>query len=219
MSIRDVLDQRGITEILHFTTNRALVGCLHTKLLLSRKRLPEEAYLEHILMVNCATRKDTAWLDYVNLSISWVNPRLFGISRNAWHRGKDLWWCVLAFDPVIATHPGVHFTTTNNMYTSVQRGMGQAAFEALFAPSILQYVERGYAKRVQRPPGYPAKHPTDPQAEVLYPGAVSIEYLSCVYVPDDDTQDRAMADLYMFDNETKVVVRPELFDSNATPTE
>ena len=222
MSITDLVKRRGITDILHFTTNRALVGCLQTGALLSRERLPKEAYLEHILMMNCAARKDIGWLDYVNLSVSWVNPRLFGISRDAWHRGKDLWWCVLVFDPIITTHPGVHFTTTNNMYSGVQRGTGEAGFDALFAPSVVQYVDwqsKRPTSTITRLVGYPEKHPTDPQAEVLYPKSLSLEYLTAVYVPNEDTQDRAMADLYMFDNDTKVIVRPELFGSNAKPVD
>jgi hypothetical protein len=57
----------------------------------------------------------------VNLSISRINARLFNISAKNWHRALDGWWAVLSFDPLILTHDGVVFATTNNAYPGVIR--------------------------------------------------------------------------------------------------
>src|SRR4051794_41099389 len=143
MSIADEIQRRGITEVLHFTTNRGIVGTLANGALLSRYRLPQEKYLEHVLHVNAAIRPEAAaffdksqnWLDYVNLSISEINARYFAVS-NRWHQNKNVWWGILAFDPQIMTHDGVVFATTNNSYDLCIRKEGIKGFEGLFAQRI-----------------------------------------------------------------------------------
>src|SRR3954469_23794344 len=104
MSISEEVKRRGISEVLHFTTNRGLVGILATEKLLSRRRLKEEDYLQFILHNNALVRqeelphfdKSQDWLDFVNLSISEINSSYFGFSGN-WAHNQDLWWCILAF--------------------------------------------------------------------------------------------------------------------------
>ena len=89
MTISDEIKYRGICEILHFTTNRGIVGTLAKKALLSRYRLPQEAYLQHVLRLNAEHRqegmayfdKSKNWLDYVNLSISEINVRYLKVSK------------------------------------------------------------------------------------------------------------------------------------------
>ena len=49
---------RGISEILHFTTNRGLLGTLVSKKLLSRYRLTDDKLLQHILYPNAAIRPE-----------------------------------------------------------------------------------------------------------------------------------------------------------------
>lgn len=98
MTIADSVQQRGIAEVLHFTTNRGIIGTLATGALLSRHLLPQEKYLHHVLHVNAASRpeslrdfdKSQNWLDYVNLSISEINRRYFEFSSR-WHKDSDIW--------------------------------------------------------------------------------------------------------------------------------
>ena len=71
-------EDRNIQEILHFTTNRGLLGTLVSKQLLSRCRLSDDKLLQHILYPNAVIRheeyeffdKEQNWIDFVNLSIS-----------------------------------------------------------------------------------------------------------------------------------------------------
>src|SRR5262249_11051810 len=116
MNIRDVISRRRITEVLHFTTNNGLLGILATKAVKSRNRLPHDAQLEYLFLPNTDYRKDTDWVDYVNLSVSRVNDRFLDWSRRR-PRSEKLFWCILAFSPTILSHSGVHFATTNNIYT------------------------------------------------------------------------------------------------------
>jgi hypothetical protein len=192
MKIADIVKARGILEILHFTTNSGLAGVFATGAIRPRARLTTDAYVEHIYRSNCPDRsRDAEWHDYVNLSVTQINTRLFGISDGKWHWDLDGWWCILSLDPEILTHQGVYFATTNNMYSGVRRLAGADGLEALFAPEILQYVRGGRRVMSTRVASASACEPTCSQAEVLYPGDLSIEYLRLVYVRDPEHADAA----------------------------
>jgi len=174
MSIQDIIDDRGIERVVHFTTNKGLIGILDSKLLKPRKSIKGDDRLEFILKHN-SIRRDGNWLGYVNLSITDINKEFFDYSSK-WH--DDIFWCVLYFSPSIMTHEGVYFTTTNNIYPSVKRSVGEEGLEGLFKP----IVEGKYQKQFSRPNNMPLCKPTDMQAEVLYPGSLSIEYLNKIVV-------------------------------------
>lgn len=180
MSIAAAARDRGITEILHYTTSRGVLGILASGALKSRKRLPKDKYLEHIWAPVCAVRYDPEWLDYANLSISDINSALFTIASGTWHAG-EYWWGVLSFDPEILDHEGVYFATTNNRYPSATRGAGLEGFEALFAERVAW---GHYGSIRNRSSSQPPRQPTDPQAEVLYPAELSTTHLQRIYVSD-----------------------------------
>jgi hypothetical protein len=203
--------ERGITELLHFTTNNGALGILATGFVLSRDRLAKEQYIEHIYTPNCPSRhKDSEWTDYVNLSISRVNGRMLGISSGRWHATEDLWWVVLALDGSLLTHPDVHFVTTNNTYHNcLKRNTGVEGLRALFAHSV----EWGWqGSHVTRYRGMPDAWTTDPQAEVLYPGQVPIELLRAIYVREEEHADTVRSWFPIFQVlPVPVEYRPEVF--------
>lgn len=185
MTIESIVQKRGITRILHFTTNKGLLGILASGAAKSRARLPREQYLEYVYKPNCSIRKNVDWLDYVNLSIQRINSYFFEICAKKWHSGDDIWWYILSFSPAIITHPGVWFATTNNMYSGVRRDIGPAGLEALYGPTILWYESRCVYRDKSKKPA----EPTCAQAEVLYPGELSIEYLTTVYAAEEEHYD------------------------------
>ena len=210
MKIEDIIKERKIEDIIHYTTNSGFTGVLASEHLLSRARLREEQYLEHIIFYNCENRnRDKEWLDYINLSITTANMNLFGISRGKWHSTMDGWWCLLAFSTEILLHPGVFFATTNNIYTSVQRKKGAQGLNNLFADRI----QRWPGNVVVREPNFPLNQPTCNQAEVLYPGDLSIDYLRHIYVETANNQDAVENIVAAFKGlpEFDCQVRPELF--------
>jgi len=208
MTIQEILAERGIVELLHFTTNRGITGVLDSKALLPRKRLAEALRLEHVYIHNCADRsRDINWHDYVNVSITSVNRRLFGISEGNWHADMDGWWCIVALSPEIMTHSGVYFTTTNNMYSGVLRDQGGRGLEALFAPQITLWNDN----ITKRSSNTPANQPTCPQAEVLYPGVLPIEFVSKIYVKGDAEASEIESILEVFESEIEIIIRPDLF--------
>lgn len=174
----DLVSGRGIDEVVHFTISHGCLGTLLTGMCQSRARLQDDEMVKYLFSPNSALRKDIAYLDYVSLSLNHINARFYRTSAHSWHREKPIFWCILSFDPVILTHPNVEFATTNNMYTGVRRGVGVPGFEALFAPVVTQYK----SVMVRRGDGLHPRWTTCQQAEALYPGAVSTEYLRCIYV-------------------------------------
>ncbi|MDF2389037.1 DUF4433 domain-containing protein [Nostoc ellipsosporum NOK] len=198
MTVQTFIDQRDIREVLHFTTNRGLVGTLASRALKSRFRLPEDQYLQHILHVNAAVRpeeseyfdKSENSLDYVNLSISEINRRYFEVSER-WHKDGDVWWAILSFDAAVMTHDNVVFATTNNSYDSCRRGRGEEGLSALFAPVIDRKKATAWKASWKAYRGIrTAELPTCEQAEVLYPAAVSTDFLRRVYVREEEHQDQ-----------------------------
>lgn len=207
MTINEIIEQREITEVLHFTTHRGLLGALHSRVVKSRKRLPADVDLQYIYLPNANFRKDVDWLDYVNLSVSRINIDFFKACCR-WHRAEDLWWCIMSFAPVIMTHEGVYFATTNNMYTGVKRGMGAVALESLFA----QRVTRWSGNMAVRSLDSPSHFTTCVQAEVLYPGELSVKYLRRIYVIRAEDLDEVHAQLAMTGFQAvEVLLDPERF--------
>jgi hypothetical protein len=206
-AIDEFLRVHGVREILHFTTNVGLVGILGDEKLLARSELPAERHLVNVYRTNAKVRYDKVWVDHVNLSLSRINAKFFGASR-AWHHNRDVWWCVLAFDPVIASHPEVKFATTNNRYSGCRRRSGIEGLRALWAPKVHQY-EGMWAERT---PQHQRAWPTCRQAEVLYPIAVSTEFLRCVYVVSEMHGDIAETNVDVLGHAPiPVEVRPDVF--------
>ncbi|MEI8719790.1 DarT ssDNA thymidine ADP-ribosyltransferase family protein [Mesorhizobium sp. ISC11] len=218
-TIPEIVNERGIREVLHFTTNLGLTGCLHSGKLFARSHLKKEENLKSILTLNAPFRSEeedwfdqtVKWIDYVNLSISEITTNLFKHSLK-WHAGRDLYWIILSFDPEILAHDGVYFSTTNNIYDLTVRGLGPKGLLALFDDVVPRKRHNGWkAYRGRR-----AAHlSTCEQAEVLYPDAVPMEYLRRVYVRQGEEADRVAAVLGNFGRaDVEVIVDEAKFRGN-----
>lgn len=209
--IEEIVESRGVKEILHFTTNKGVLGILDSKCVRARKRLDNDARLEYIFTPNAALRtRDKAWLDYVNLSVSRLNTEFFSVSARQWHAYKDFWWCVLAFSPEILSHEGVWFTTTNNIYTGVRRETGGVGLEGMFAREVVRW----NANIVRRNDSMPRNFTTCEQAEVLYPGEILTKYLEHIYVANDEVADELAGQMSaVMHPELDIKIAPELFSA------
>lgn len=215
-TIAALVAKRCIAEVVHFTTNRGLLGCLATGEVMPRNRLREQQLLKHIAYPNAPFRseereafdKSEDWISYVNLSISEISTNLFRASTQRWHTGRDVSWFIMSFRPPLLSNPGVYFSTTNNIYDLTKRGTGPRGLEALFAPIISR--KPGWtARRLSRPDHLP----TCEQAEVLYPSGLSLAYLQRVYAHDGDDADWAMATLSTYGrHDVDVTVDPVKFN-------
>lgn len=214
-TVKSVVGRRGIQEILHFTKGSSgLTGILHVQAVQSRYRLERDHRLTYIFEPNAEFRKDVNWLDYVNLSISEINSAFFSASGH-WHKEAGEWWVILSFDPEIAEHPGVFFTTTNNFYSGVKQVQGPDGLHALFADRIFKWRDwrRGVDVVALRKAGTPDHLTTCEQAEILYPKEVSTEFLRKIYVRNGEDMDDTMAQLDVLGHGgVEVVVAPERFN-------
>jgi len=214
LTVGDVVAKRGITEVLHFTTNRGLAGILASRGVKARNQLPADKFVEHVYGPTCKVRRDTSWLGYVNLSITSINSALFNIASRKWYPERDFWWCVLSFTPLVLEHEGVLFVTTNNMYTGAKRLGGAVGLEALFSPSIVQFVAAGGATgAITRALNLPPSQPTCRMAEALYPTALSTEWLQRVYVATAEHADIVHGQCDALSHVVPdVAVRPDVFE-------
>jgi hypothetical protein len=208
MTVVDSIAARQIDEVVHFTSSHGCLGTLYTKQLQSRQRLEGDPMVEYLFKPNAKLRKDPAYLDYVSLSISHINTQFYNISSSSWHREEPIFWCILSFDPVILSHAGVEFATTNNIYSSVRRGPGVASLEALYADQVVRWP----GNNVNRSAGLAARHPTCFQAEALYPSAVSTDHLQRIYVRIHTDQSEVVGFLKAtFHRDVEVLIAPEKF--------
>ncbi|MFF2243296.1 DarT ssDNA thymidine ADP-ribosyltransferase family protein [Arthrobacter sp. NPDC058130] len=202
--------ERNITEVLHFTTNRGLIGIFDRGAVCSRDQLNEDERLDSVKLLNCESRhKDAAWTGYVNMSISRVNNSMLGTSQR-WHERAGIWWAVLSFDPEILGHQDVQFTTTNNTYPVVRRQTGLKGITDLFSETVPYGY---YGSVVRRHRGSLPEHTTDVQAEVLYPASVALSWLRSIYVPEPEHIDEIAGWVAAFSNVPNVDVacKPEIF--------
>lgn len=195
--------RRGVEELLHYTTQRGLHGMIASSAVVSRARLETDEYLSHI-REPVWPRKDTAWIDHISLSVTSINDDLFFRSRNHF---PSLWWGIVSIEPSIIDDHDVVFTTTNNIYPSVQRGRGLERFEAMFADPVV-----GRYGVVKTRAGLPESQPTDRAAEVLYPGALSTDRVRAVYVLKPEHKHTVLAWCEALDHaDLRVEIRPEVF--------
>ncbi|MBZ5487252.1 DUF4433 domain-containing protein [Halomonas aquamarina] len=209
MNIKEIINNRGIAEILHFTTNKGALGILDGRCVKSRKRLNTDERLEHVFKPNAGNRdKDLAWLDYVNLSVSKINLSFFSICSEKWHVHEDYWWCIFAFSPHILEHPGVYFTTTNNIYTSVKRCTGEDGLRNMFCDSITRWSGNVVRRSAQLDESFT----TCEQAEILYPKKLSTEYLTKIYVAGESHADELFAQIRAVNHvDVEIEVAPSMF--------
>lgn len=214
MTVASVVGRRGITEVLHFTQSKGLLGTLAAGAVLSRTHITDksEEILAYIAKVNATRVIDPGYEGYVNLSVSEINSEFFGVSSK-WYPEAD--WAILAFDPLVLSHAGVVFCTTNNAYPRCQRATGDAGLEALFANSV----NGKYTSVHTRPKGFPENLTTDEQAEVLYPKRLSTKHLLRVYARDSEFADQIHAHFGLIGHRAvEVIVAPERFLSRGGAT-
>ena len=71
----DVAGRRGVSEILHFTTEKGVLGAIRKQALLSRQRVEDDPDLSFIF-TGVWPRRDPDWVDHVSLSVTSINAEL-----------------------------------------------------------------------------------------------------------------------------------------------
>ena len=203
MTVAEAVAGRGVTELLHYTTQKGVLGTIASGAILSRAQLDGEEYLAHIREA-VWPRKDPAWIDHISLSMTSINYELFLQSRSHY---PELWWAVFSVSSAILEGSDAVFTTTNNIFPSVRRGRGLAGFEAMFAEEVV-----GKYGAIHTRAGLADNQPSDRAAEVLYPVRIAMDAIQGVYVIEPDHRNMILAWCDAHDRpELSVEVRPDVF--------
>lgn len=195
--------RRGVSQLVHYTTQKGIEGTIASKALVSRAGLEKEEVLA-LIREPVWDRRDAPWIDHISLSVTSINDDLFRRSRNHF---PHLWWAVIAVSPAVLDDDGVVFTTTNNIYPSVMRGTGASGFEAMFADEVV-----GRYGVVHTRAGLPEAQPTDRFAEVLYPKRIETSHIEAIYVMEPGHKNMILAWCAALDHpDIAVEVRPDAF--------
>lgn len=184
MNILQEANERGVSEILHFTRGDNFVGILAQGAILSRNTLAYRSQsfelLEFVGIPAWADRsRDIDWWDFINLSIESVNQTLLDGARR---RHIDQRWFILSFSVEILSNSGIMFTDTNNAYIPhVRRDDADKGLKLPFCQSYSDAQGRVHTRNSE----LPSQYPTSQQAEVLYPNVLDLSYLKRVYVEDE----------------------------------
>jgi hypothetical protein len=207
MSVAAAALGRGITEVLHYTSEKGVMGSIIVDALLPRAQVETNEEVAFIYEGVWDRSRDMDWIGHTSMSVTKVNTDLFRRSR--WNH-PQWWWAIMSFPVDILDDPDVVFTTTNNAYTETcQRSSGLDGFTAMFAEAV----PWGYFDTVaRRGPGFPLALPTHNAAEILYPDALPLSQLSALYLPDPTNLSliRTWCEIYGRDP-LNIVVRPNLF--------
>ena len=188
--------RRGVTRLAHFTPLNNLLGIVELGAIVARDRLltlareRNDTFLLDYIAFNDRLRLDRC-TNHVNLSVQHPNARL--LSRFRALCSCDV-WCVLLVSPACLETPGVLFAVGNVAARQVRQGgiaSGVAGFEALFRDSQLS-ANQFQASRLTRR-GLDDNLPTDPQAEVLFPGEIPLRLVDGIAFEDPLSLARAQA--------------------------
>ena len=188
-AILSSLESRDIRRLVHFTPFSNLLGVFECGGILPRRDLLQRArtlaatgeeFLLDYITFNDSRRYDGR-LDCVNLSIQRPNAALFASFRNRFPGAIP--WFVLLLDPRLCADPDVVFTTGNAASSFVRgegTGTGEVAFERLFASTVASGNFTRGRFELCRSESYPLNLPTNPQAEVLYPGMIPLTRIQSI---------------------------------------
>lgn len=180
MTLADAAASRDISEVLHYTSEKGVMGSIIVGSLLSREAVERTEEVAYIYEGVWDRSRDIEWIGHISMSLTEINVDLFSRSRR---NHPHWWWAIMSFPPRILDADGVVFTTTNNAYPATcLRGEGLDGFEAMFARKVLW---GHYDTPAYRPDAYPDNLPTHNAAEILYPDAIPLSDLQALYLPDE----------------------------------
>jgi hypothetical protein len=206
-AIRDIVMQRRITRLCHFTPSRNLVHiATDPQGILASVHLKENE--KAIFNPTDVTRLD-GYPDHVSCSIQYPNAWYFRKARDKDHLFRD--WVVLLIKPHHLWMSETKFCARNasaNLGGDVCEGL--KGFMALFAENVVG----AYGQTFTRSLSHPSWLPTDEQAEVLIPDRVEREDVLGIVVLDESQAKREIVRLRQLNERVpRIVVAPTFYDA------
>lgn len=174
MTIQQVVQQRNITRLFHFTHSENLSSILHHGLI-SRETLEDG---EFAYGYNDEMRID-GHLNAICLSVSYPNAKMLYKYRQS--KGGD--WILLAIDPSVLWQKDCAFYPTNAASNNVRFNelnlmKSVESFEAIFSNNLFSQ---------ERPHDLSSEYSTDVQAEVLVFDIIEPAYILNIYHPNKES--------------------------------
>lgn len=174
VTIQQIVQQRNITRLFHFT-HRDNLSAILTHGLISREVLDEQNIAYDY---NDQVRFD-GHLDAICLSISYPNAKMLFKYRQL----KDGDWILLAINPSILWEKNCAFYSTNAAsnnvrFNELESMQGVDAFSSLFSDDVFGNI---------RGENLPLEYPTDVQAEVLVFDRIETTYIMNVFHPNRES--------------------------------
>lgn len=168
--IKQIVKERNIKFLLHFTSVRNLSSILRNGLL-SRIQLISKK-IEY--QFNDQKRYDGC-LDSVCCSVSFPNSILFSVFRSVYF---NRCWVVLALDPSILWEKTCYFCASNaakkEMSYLIRYRTSSSDFEKMFA-KVVEGHHRNDIYKIDD------SYPTNPKAEVVIPNGIETKYIKHIF--------------------------------------
>ena len=191
--LADLIQERGITRLVHFTPLMNLISIIRQQKILPREQLRQYAK-EHqdLALLDYIRWNDKKRLDHrldcINLSVERINSYLLRSFRREYAEGEP--WTILTIDPQFLLREGVVFTVGNAASRQVREegtAPGAAGLRALFADQVC--VGNSYGTRIyKRTPRMNPAYPNCIQAEVLFPGEIPLSGVTGLICDSDENR-------------------------------
>jgi len=212
-----IIEERKISELIHFTPTKNLYSILEQGEIMSRERL-EKLDVEQFDILDYIQFTDEIRYDdknYINLSISSPNTFLFSKFREKTKDDPTITWCVLKIDTKHIYDYFTLFSITNAASNAAKKQFGISGdiekFKQLFLPEIK--INTYYGIRAIKRGNIKDKYPTDVQAEILVKDSIPVSSIQKICFIDENDMATTKAALNMFDTRN-FVVEPEIFNPN-----
>jgi len=208
--INQIIKERKIDELYHFTHLENLESILLDGLL-SRKNLEKKNINAFI---NDKDRFDKH-PDYISISVSFPNYKLFCKFRNEISSSKEDWVVIGISPKILSSYKEKLFTCHNAAHDlwkcNNDKLYGTAkSLENMFNKEI-QNQDNYYYKIIKRSDlDIPVNYTTDPQAEVLIKSGIELEYITSIY-SNSEKMKKYIDNKYLLSNKIIVLVNPNLF--------
>ncbi len=214
---KKIIEERKITDLIHFTPTKNLYGIFEQGEIMSRARL-EKLDVKLFDILDYIQFTDDIRLDdknYINLSLSIPNTYLFSKFKEKTKHDPTITWCILKIDPKHIYEEGTLFAVTNAASNAAKRQFGISGdiekFKQLFLPEI--QIDTYNGPRIIKRGNIKDKYPTDVQAEILVKDSIPLNSIKQVCFFNHEDLAKTKAALKEFNTE-KFVVDTQIFNPN-----
>jgi len=210
-SIKAEAQHRGITRLCHFTPSRNLGQILIGNVgILATKKLKED---ERSVYAPSDLQRMDGFLDHICCTIEYPNAWFFEQARAKEILFKD--WVILFIQSKYLWLKGTRFCHRNAAASfGADVAEGEAAFQRMFAHKTVGARGMTFVRAAQRLDNCP----TDEQAEVLVPDAISMADIIGVAVQSEEQARNEVVRIQLLkvpqpvQDSLRVIIAPDLFD-------